>query len=161
MKEKTNREKFLDLVTEDAIETKAWIRDRNKKRKFYRASQKIALNILKQLAELDWTQKELAEKMDVSPQQVNKWVKGDANFTLDTLIHLGTVLGVDLIIPNPLSESKAERIIIHETASVTSFYKMERLATSWLPQKGYLVAETLAEYSSSKERLSSFTDQLA
>ncbi len=93
----TNQEKFLALVSEDTSNTADWIRDRNKNRKFYRTSQKIALNILKRLEELSWTQKDLAGKMEVSPQQVNKWVKGRANFTLKTLIELGTVLEIELI----------------------------------------------------------------
>lgn len=35
--------------------------------------------------------------MGVSPQQVNKRVKGSENFTIETLIRLGDVLGIDII----------------------------------------------------------------
>lgn len=94
---KTNREKLKEIVKRDAKETRTWIKKRNKTRKTRRASQKIALHIHKRLEELQWRQKDLAEKMDVKPQQVNKWVSGKENFRLDTIMRLSEVLAVDLI----------------------------------------------------------------
>jgi plasmid maintenance system antidote protein VapI len=38
-----------------------------------------------------------AEKMKVSTQQVNKWVKGGENSTLETVLSLGGRLGITLI----------------------------------------------------------------
>ncbi|MFB5944226.1 helix-turn-helix transcriptional regulator [Albibacterium sp. RHL897] len=57
--------------------------------------------MLERLDELGWKQVHLAEKMNVSKQQVSKWVKGSENFTLDTLVRLSEVLGVDLIVVAP------------------------------------------------------------
>lgn len=104
MEKTKNRDKFLDLVTADATETRTKILDRNKNRKFLRLSQKIALNIRQRLDQLDWSQKQLAQSMEVSPQQVNKWLKGNENFTISTLVQLGDVLGIDLI-QNPSIQS--------------------------------------------------------
>lgn len=92
----TNKEKFLALVSPDEENTAAWIADRLANRELHRASQKIALLILKRLADLNWKQKDLAERMNVSPQQVSKWVKGKENFRIETLLHLGEVLGIAL-----------------------------------------------------------------
>jgi transcriptional regulator with XRE-family HTH domain len=59
-------------------------------------SQLIALKVLRTLRELGMTQKELAERMGISPQQVNKLVKGKENLTLETIARVGEALGVDL-----------------------------------------------------------------
>lgn len=61
------------------------------------ASKKIALKVLLKLEELGWTQKLLAEKMNVSPQQVSKIVKGSENLTLETLVKLESILQIELL----------------------------------------------------------------
>jgi len=93
----TNKEKFLTLVSNAETKTVERTKARSERRKYTRLSKRIALTILVRLDELNWKQKELAEKIGVKPQQVNKWVKGNENFTLETLVLLGEVLGVELI----------------------------------------------------------------
>ena len=43
------------------------------------------------------SQKDLAEKLNVSPQMVNQWVKGSENFTLETISKIEYALGVELM----------------------------------------------------------------
>lgn len=43
------------------------------------------------------TQRDLAEKMNVSPQQINKIVKGQENLTLETITNLELALGIHII----------------------------------------------------------------
>lgn len=94
----TNREKFLALVSEDGSKTMEWAKAQKANKKLRRAAQRIAIVILKRLKELGWSQKDLAGKMDVSPQLVNKWVKGkENNFSLELLFRIGDYLGIDLI----------------------------------------------------------------
>lgn len=93
----TNKEKFLALVSPEETYTVERAEFRKVNRELYRVSQQIALHILNRLSVLGWKQKDLAEQMDVTPQQVSKWVKGKENFTIDTLIKLSQVLGVNLI----------------------------------------------------------------
>lgn len=69
-----------------AVDNAVWIKK----------SQLIALKVLRTLRELGMTQKELAERMGISPQQVNKLVKGKENLTLETIARIGEALGVDL-----------------------------------------------------------------
>jgi ribosome-binding protein aMBF1 (putative translation factor) len=57
----------------------------------------IAINILAQLRKLAMSQKDLAEKLQVMPQTVNSWVKGNSNFTIETILRIEEVLGVELI----------------------------------------------------------------
>ncbi|MCX6170173.1 MAG: helix-turn-helix transcriptional regulator [Ignavibacteriales bacterium] len=60
-------------------------------------SAKIALTILRAIREKGITQKELAEKLNISPQQINKLVKGNENLTLETIYKLEIVLGITLM----------------------------------------------------------------
>lgn len=81
-----------------------------------RRSQAISLAILRRIRELKITQKDLAERMKVSPQQINKWVKGSENFRLETISKLEQALQFEMIsikgthnvnkhmIPYPVSE---------------------------------------------------------
>lgn len=57
----------------------------------------IAINILAHLRKLGMSQKELAAKLHVTPQTVNSWVKGNSNFTIETIVRIEDVLGVELI----------------------------------------------------------------
>lgn len=60
-------------------------------------SQLIALKILRTLRKRGLSQKQFAEQLNVSPQQVSKWVKGSENFTLETIEKIEKALGVTLI----------------------------------------------------------------
>ena len=93
----TNKEKFLALVSKEETQTIERAKTRSAKKSYSKFSNLIALEILERLDELGWSQKKLAEKMEVSPQQVNKWVKGNENFTVATLARLGEVLETELI----------------------------------------------------------------
>lgn len=110
----TNTEKFLALVSEDDANTLEWIKEYKANKKLRRAAQKIANLILLRLRELNWTQKDLAEKMGVSPQVVNKWVKGkENNFSIELLFRIGDYLGISLIeVPSdePIFEASSEII---------------------------------------------------
>ncbi|AFL98154.1 helix-turn-helix domain-containing protein [Ornithobacterium rhinotracheale] len=103
-----NKEKFIELVSDTVSDTVERAKLRKARRRQLRLSQKIALNILKRIEELGWKQKDLAEKMGVSPQQVSKWVKGKENFTIETIATISDVLDIELIQVKPLSERKIE-----------------------------------------------------
>jgi transcriptional regulator with XRE-family HTH domain len=93
----TNKEKFLALVSGKESETILEIKERNRNREMIEESQIIALKVLTRLDELQWSQKTLAEKMDVSPQQINKLVKGQENLTITTIIKLQEVLKIPIL----------------------------------------------------------------
>ncbi len=93
----TNKEKFLQLISKEESTTLEKAKERIKNRAMLRESQKIALKILSKLDELDWSQKQLAEKMAVSPQYINKVVRGKENLTLETLIKLQEILDIPLL----------------------------------------------------------------
>ena len=60
-------------------------------------ARKVALRVLVILDERGMSQAELAEKMGVSRQQVTKILKGEENFTFETIDKLEKALGVTLI----------------------------------------------------------------
>jgi len=74
---------------------KAEFRMQNKD--WLKKSAKIAFRILRELRLKKMTQKELALLLDVSPQYVNKIVKGRENLQLDTISKIEGILGITLI----------------------------------------------------------------
>ena len=94
---KSNREKFLALVSEIDTKTEEQAAWRIANRAWIHVSQDIAFDILERLDEWGWSQKDLAEKMGVSPQYVNKIVKGSENFTLESLVKLQTLLDIPIL----------------------------------------------------------------
>lgn len=91
------KEKFLALVTDEKTESLRKNRMRIENRAMHRESQLIAMKVLKKLDELEWTQKDLANALKISPQQVNKIVKGRENLTLETQKKLQDVLDIPIL----------------------------------------------------------------
>lgn len=82
------------------IEPSQWIeaaQQQKQNRAWLRYSQEIALALLELMDQRNMTQKSLAEQMHVSPQLINKWLKGKENFTLETVAKLEAVFGVKLL----------------------------------------------------------------
>ena len=88
-------------VIDTAWKAKAEYRQKNKD--WLRRSAKIALQVLSKLEQnrkagaTPASQKDLAEVLGISPQQVNKIVKGNENLTLETISRLEKALSVQLI----------------------------------------------------------------
>jgi len=93
----TNKEKFLSLVSKEQPNTLEKNAERIRNRAMLRESQQIAIKVLKRLDELNWTQKDLASAMEVTPQQVNKIVKGQENLTLETQCKLQAILNIPIL----------------------------------------------------------------
>ena len=93
----TNKEKFLAIVSKEKTKTLEKNKERIKNRAMLHESQQIAIKVLKKLEEKGWLQKDLANEMNVSPQQVNKIVKGQENLTLETQIKLQNILGIPVL----------------------------------------------------------------
>lgn len=77
-----------------------WIEESNKRfenKEGLRYSQQVAVRILRTLKEKNLSQKDLAELLNVSPQTVNKWVKGSENFGFFTIGKIEEALGIKLM----------------------------------------------------------------
>lgn len=64
---------------------------------FVRRYTDIVLRIHQLLEAKGYTQKDLAEKMQKKPSEINKWLKGNHNLTLKTLAKLEAQLGEPII----------------------------------------------------------------
>lgn len=83
-----------EIYQSDAI---AKNKERIKHREMLRESRKIALKVLMKLDELGMKQRELAERMQVSPQQISKIVSGNENLTIETQIKLQNILNIPIL----------------------------------------------------------------
>src|SRR5699024_1204222 len=90
------RKKIEDIAVDGKSDWLEKARYRRANRGWLRKSQEVAIKVLRTLDEKGMQQKELAEAMDVSPQQVSKIVKGKQNLTLQTITKLEQVLGISL-----------------------------------------------------------------
>ncbi len=93
----TNKEKFIQLVSGEDSKTLADVKKRIKNREMLRESQQIALKVLMKLDNLGWSQKDLAKKMEVTPQQITKIVSGKENLTIETQIKLQNILDIPVL----------------------------------------------------------------
>lgn len=90
----------LEIISKIAIKDDSWIKDaewRQENNDWLQRSQLIALYVLKTLDSEKSSQKELAEKMSVSPQYISKILKGSENLSLETITKLESALGIKLI----------------------------------------------------------------
>lgn len=93
----TNKEKFRSLISNEKSNAVFKNKERIKNRARLRESQDIALKVLNKLDVLGWSQRILAEKLKVTPQQVTKIVKGKENLTLETQVKLQQVLDIPIL----------------------------------------------------------------
>ncbi len=93
----SNKEKFLKLVSGEDTQALEELKWRIANKHWLKESKLIAVKILAKLDDLNLSQKDLAEMMGVSPQQINKIVKGNQNLTLDTIAKLQEVLQIPIL----------------------------------------------------------------
>ncbi|NBC24802.1 MAG: helix-turn-helix domain-containing protein [Bacteroidetes bacterium] len=70
----------------------------------------IAGHIRKTLKEKEWTQTELAEKMEVTPQALTRIMKGRQNLSLQTIRKIEQVLDVRLITVHKTKTVKSQKV---------------------------------------------------
>ncbi len=115
MKTESNLDKLNKIISSEPSNWLEEARWRAENEAWLEHSFKIAVRILSTLRSKSMTQKELAEKMGVSPQQVNKIVKGKENLSLETIAKLEKVLEIKLITV-PTAQSITEVSYDYETA---------------------------------------------
>lgn len=95
-----NNDKIKKKLFDQSIQDNTWLKEAKERQDnaaWLDASAAIALNILSFLRENKITQKTFAQQLGYSPQYVNKIVKGSENLTLETIVKLEKVLGIQLI----------------------------------------------------------------
>lgn len=92
--------RLSEKIKASAIRDSHWLvnaKNRETNEHWLDISFKIAVKILKFIRENNLTQKELAERLDFSPQHLSKVLKGRENLTLETIIKIQNAINVVLI----------------------------------------------------------------
>lgn len=121
---RTNRDRFdeiTDIVESDTLQK---IKERNNNRYWLRESRRISAKVLVGLKEKNMTQKDLAEKMEVTPQYINKIVKGGENLTLRTIVKLQDILDIEILSPYIPSSSQQKEGVMN--APLISSFSLNR-----------------------------------
>lgn len=139
--------------------------ERKANKEWLRKSAKIALKINRYLKENKLSQKGLSELLEVSPQQINKILKGRENLKLETICKIESVLGIELI-----SILKTDEVIVKKSVGVQEFSNHKSFNKEFLKDQvtspsykgctidfqvtksSSLVAESKVEYKKSKNR---------
>jgi len=90
-------DKLSKLQSEQPSQWKEAAKYRRDNREWLKKSAAIAVKVLDALKLQGLSQKDLAERMEVSPQHINKIVKGQENLTLETITNLELALGITII----------------------------------------------------------------
>ncbi len=120
-------EKLVGLSSGEISSWKQEAVERQNSSDWSECSFKIAVRILREIRTQNringMTQKKLADEMGVSPQYVNKIVKGKENPTLETISKIEKVLGIALI-EVPFDDAEAGDFQFRYMASSVSDCKM-------------------------------------
>lgn len=92
-----NLDKLAKMATPRSERAKEQAKFRKDNREWLDMSHEIALTIHYYLRNARMTQKELAEKMGVSPAYIGKILKGNENLTLETICKLQNAINVDFV----------------------------------------------------------------
>jgi len=91
------KEKLSNLASGQPSDWKTKAKYRRENREWLKKSAAIAVRVLDALKAQNLSQKALAERMNISPQQISKIVKGQENLTLETISNLEIALGIQII----------------------------------------------------------------
>ncbi len=147
----------LDKIKKLTSGSSNWIeeaRERQNNKAWLKHSRRIAIKILATLREKGIKQKELAELLNVKPQQVNKIVKGKENLTLETISKLELALAIDLMsIENKTYSVTVQNVVktnyVYLPYEVTKKEVARQKSTYKLIEDSYqleMVNETCVEY---------------
>ena len=80
----------------------------------------IAAEVEMKRTELQMNQKQFAQYMGVTQATVSKWESGDTNFTLSTLVHIASKLGLKMQSPFEPKERKVKSTPV-KSANIVDF----------------------------------------
>ena len=102
-------------------------------------SYSVAVRVAGRLAELKWTQKQLAQALGCTQQHVSSLLNGKVNMTLETLAKLEIALDIDLIgnLLSPYSVRPRYDSVLNEPSSESEVYrgKTSHLVEGYSPRK--------------------------
>lgn len=103
------KEKLSKLASNQPSDWKEKAQYRRENREWLKKSAAIAVRVLDALKTQNLSQKNLAERMNISPQQISKIVKGQENLTLETISNLEGALGIQILDETSALNTKASK----------------------------------------------------
>jgi transcriptional regulator with XRE-family HTH domain len=118
MKNSVNQEKLKKYITKEPSNWMAQADYYDLNKDWLDKSALIAIKILSTLRSQSITQKVLADNIGVSPQYINKVVKGHENLSLETICKIERTLGIALI---SVPTYEVSQVIVDSFSSVPYF----------------------------------------
>lgn len=144
-----NKEKFSELVSTNRPSNWANIHQKRKtERSWKKNSAIIALNVLTLLEQKGWSQLRLAQEMGVSAAQVSKIVKGQVNFTLESISKLEIALGHKIISVDVIDPERDQR----NYAQLIEWLEKSRSLRTTKSSKQIMMANVIVKSSFSTKR---------
>lgn len=81
---------------------------------------RIAFKIADAIDASDLTNKQVAEKFDKYSSEISKWLKGDHNFTIDTLSDIEEILGIQLLALDNIEHKSSTTINVSCEVAINS-----------------------------------------
>jgi plasmid maintenance system antidote protein VapI len=110
------KKQLKDITSGTATKWRKEVVDSQRNRSVIRKANKFVLLLMDYMDANNIKQKELATLCSVSPQQVNKWLKGGNNITLETICKIEDALDIDIFLPEI---QPRRRILESEIKSMT------------------------------------------
>lgn len=110
---KTNIDRLNNIARDLTLTERERMTERRKNRHWLCASSAIAAKIKRQLRILGLTQSDLAEMLGGTPANVTRYLNGQTNFELKTLVEIERKLGIRIIDRNviPEEDSKSPSVL--------------------------------------------------
>lgn len=136
-----NLDKLAEMAKPRAEKAKMMAQKRKENKEWLRMSQDIALSLHYYLRKMKMTQKQLAEKMGVSPAYIGKLLKGGENLTLETICYLQQATGQEFIsISRPYEHkeivSPTQASISQNTIRSATYCSKQMITTDFSPVSG-------------------------
>lgn len=107
-----DKNKLMEVATPLSDESRSRMRQRKKDRYWKAASAAIAAKVRRQLKVSGTTRVKLAESLEVTPANITRYLSGETNFELKTLVELERALNMEIINRSVIPEEDKRPIII-------------------------------------------------
>jgi transcriptional regulator with XRE-family HTH domain len=140
----SNLEKLNKILSDKGSTWQQEAKWRDENESWLAQSFDIAVRVLDTLRAKKMTQKDLADRMGVSPQFINKVVKGQENMSLETIAKLSSALDIKLI-EVVESENRQQNAYNYEHAyEVSEQYRKEFFTQA--SAKGFVDLQQIQQY---------------
>lgn len=140
----SNLEKLNKILSDRKSTWEDEARRREENEEWMSQSFDIAVRVLDTLRLRKMTQKDLAEKMNVSPQFINKVVKGQENLSLETIGKLSRALGIKLVEVVNAESSLGVEYDFEQAYEVSQLFRQQIFGQA--SSQGYVGLEAVQAY---------------